>query len=196
MRLTKPLILLMVLVFLSGCSFYGSGAVTRGMRVDERKGKDTSFVFGYIDLVDGKPTLDWVKMLEVQTGKQAKVHYMRASGWVFYLENVKNGSYRIDSFGGQALSFFYAGNLFATHPVIYSIPRKDQFWRFKIDQPGIYFLGRWKWREVETGFFEADKWDVDKIDKPSPAEMIKAIKPYLKNTQWEGILTNYAKSQK
>jgi hypothetical protein len=45
----------------------------------------------------------------------------------------------------------------------------------RISKPGIYFLGSYKYKQVKSGMFSQAKFTIEKINKPTEAELLKRI---------------------
>jgi hypothetical protein len=58
----------------------------------------------------------------------------------------------------------------------------------RISKPGIYFLGSYKYQQVKTGFFEGSKFDIERVDSPTEAELLQRIldeDKEIKGSAWE-----------
>ena len=57
----------------------------------------------------------------------------------------------------------------------YNFPRQGNQTALRIDKPGIYFLGSFKYKTEKSGMFEAGKFSMQKVNKPTEAELLKRI---------------------
>ena len=57
----------------------------------------------------------------------------------------------------------------------YSFPKQGNRTSLRISKPGIYFLGSFKYKKVKTGFFQQGKFAIEKVSKPTEAELLKRI---------------------
>src|SRR5258708_31414082 len=46
----------------------------------------------------------------------------------------------------------------------------------RIQKPGIYFLGSFRYKEVKTGLLEAGKFDIERAGVPTEAELLERIR--------------------
>ncbi len=62
----------------------------------------------------------------------------------------------------------------------------------RIQKPGIYFMGAYRYTKVKTGFFEGNKFAIERVKSPSEAELLQRIQKedWVKGTQWEARIRN------
>jgi hypothetical protein len=85
---------------------------------------------------------------------------------LFYNSYLPPGSYQLSKFGGSG---FFAGQ----HE--YAFPKQGNKTSLRITKPGIYFIGAYKYKKVKTGMFSQAKFAIEKINKPTEAELLKRI---------------------
>ena len=182
-----PMQTLLIALVLGGCISTFQGRDTPDKQVDQRDGKKTSFVFGYIDTGDAESDVEWahLKQLEPRVFDPDKPTHAHAD--VFYVENLLTGKYRLESFGGNTLSFFHRGYALATHSIDYNMNIDDPV-LIRIKKPGVHFMGSYKFIEVERGFFEDDQFTLKRIAKPTEKEVLARIVEFTKGTRWEPML--------
>jgi len=162
-------IILMVLFLFNGCAH----------RQMTELNEANSLVFGYIDMDDSP-----AKELEAFTLKQVlpktdKPYWnMRTYEGVFYMENMPNGSYQLNQFGGPGGFFSSASYYWFNFPT--------QADGFRVTKPGLYYLGSFKYKKA--GSFWNPKFDIEPIESPGEREAIEKILQYSKGTGWEGML--------
>jgi hypothetical protein len=145
-----------------------------------------SFVYGYLDLEDAPTSLGWLDLERVAPRSDDRFYHMRIDEGVFYGEFIDPGSYVLSGFGG-------GGTMFSQRTV-YNVSLQQTPFKLIVDKPGVYFVGSWKYRDVETGMFEAAKYDLEETAKPTALEVIERILPHAKGTTWDAYLHRYAES--
>jgi hypothetical protein len=91
---------------------------------------------------------------------------MSATDGMFYNSYAPPGSYILDSLTGHS---FFKGDY------SYNFPQQGNSAQLRITKPGIYYVGSFKYKEVKTGFFEAAKFGIQKVDQPKEAELLKRM---------------------
>ena len=125
-----------------------------------------SLVFGYIDM-DNAPTgvaSAWIT--QVAPPSDTPYWGLGVSKGLFYNSYLPPGSYQLSKLSGSG---FFAGQ----HE--YSFPRQGNHTALRISKPGIYFLGSYRYKNVKSGMFEQGKFAIEKINKPTEAELLKRI---------------------
>jgi hypothetical protein len=125
-----------------------------------------SLVFGYIDMEDAPTGVDYASLVQVAPPSKTPYWGLAVKKGLFYSAYLPPGSYQLSKFGGSG---FFAGQ----HE--YSFPRQGNQTALRIAKPGIYFLGSFRYQKVKTGFFEGGKFSIERIDKPSEADLLKRI---------------------
>lgn len=125
-----------------------------------------SMVFGYIDMDEAPTGVNSAWLVQVAPPSETPYWGLGVSKGLFYNGHLPNGSYQMSSFSGSG---FFAGE----HR--YSFPRQGNETALRITKPGIYFLGAFKYKKAKTGMFEQGKFSIEKISKPTEAELLKRI---------------------
>ena len=125
-----------------------------------------SLVFGYIDMDEAPTSVSAAWLQQVAPPSDKPYWSMSVTNGLFYHSLLPPGSYQLSSFYGSG---FFAGEN------RYNFPRQGNETALRISKPGIYFLGSFKYKKVKTGIFEQDKFAIEKISKPTEAELLKRI---------------------
>jgi hypothetical protein len=173
------LCLLALAVFLSAC---GSGNIG-----PERDANDptNSLVFAYVDM-DEAPT----KVHGASLKPQGQEGYWQMGvidhkdGQLLIQSYLPSGSYQLASLRGSG---FFAGNNVYQFPTYGSNETA-----VRIQKPGIYFMGAYRYHKVKTGFFEGGKFDFERVNTPTELELLQRLQQedWVKGTQWEARLRN------
>lgn len=158
-------------VFLAACG----GGLPREM--EEPKGPDVSLVYGYVDMTDGPCWMSWFNMKQVLPKAEKPYWYFRILDGAFYAEYIPLGSFQLSEFGGADS---WPGN------TIYTFKFPQQLEGLRIEKPGLYYLGAFKFKD-EGSFFKS-KYEIDLAKTPTEREVLEKILPYAKGTQWDGRL--------
>lgn len=157
----KKLIVVAILVqtiLLSGCGMFGPKR--------DLNDPSNSLVIGYIDMDDAPTSISggWVKQVAPPT--EEPYWGLSADDGMLFNSYLPPGSYVLDSVMGSA---FFKGK----HE--YGFSQQDAAVQIRISKPGIYFLGAFKYKTVKTGFFEAGKFNIERISHPTEAELLKRL---------------------
>lgn len=146
---------------------------------DDKDAASKSLIFGYVDMQDAPTDLDWVSVRQVLPKTDKPYWNEFTNDGMFWNSHLTNGAYQMDSFGGHSgwrnVDFTFA------------LPRQyAEKLRLKIDKPGIYYLGSYKYIKVKTGFFEADKFDFVPVKSPTEHELLeRLLKDYTRGPDWD-----------
>ena len=137
-----------------------------------------SLVFGYIDMGNAPTSIKsaWIK--QVAPPSDTPYWGLGISKGLFYNSHLPPGSYQLSKFSGLG---FFAGEQ------EFSFPRQANQTALRISKPGIYFLGSFKYKKVKTGMFSRAKFAIDKMGKPTEAELLQRIldeDSEIKNSTW------------
>lgn len=166
---------LMVLVsLLSGCA---------GTIGPERNLNDptNSLVFAFVDMKDAPTKVDGASLKP--QGEEGYWH-MSVEDGLMYQQYLPLGSYQLATLSGSG---FFKGNYVYTFPAY----GKNQS-AIRIQKPGIYFLGSFRYKEVKTGLLEAGKFDIERAGVPTEAELLERIRKlkWVKGTQYESRISS------
>jgi hypothetical protein len=190
-------VLAVALWLLSGCAYGFNDHKVLDAEPNQPNSAQASFVFGYIDMEDADPGLNWVTFQQLAPVAKDPDIPGRAKDGIFYLENIARGSYQVYDFGGRGGGFFAKGKLYFTYPVSFPVPRQSGFLRVKVEKPGIYFLGSYKYVSVSGNRLTTNYvFDLKPLKTPSEREVLERLLPMVKGTQWEGRLTQRLRSLK
>jgi hypothetical protein len=175
---------------LGGCAYGFSDHKTLGTQPDQPSSTQASFVFGYIDMQDADPGLDWVTFQQLAPVAKDPDIPGHAKDGIFYLENVAPGSYQVYDFGGRGGGFFAKGKVYYSYPVSFPVSRQSGFMRVKVEKPDVYFLGAYKYVSVKGNRFTTSYvYDLEPLKTPTEREVLQRLLPMVKGTQWERRLT-------
>jgi hypothetical protein len=165
------LLAVVALAGLAGCA--GSG---HGRDIND---PNNSLVFGYVDMTDAPTKVSGVQVQQVAPPTDKPYWGTDVKDGLFYSSYLPPGSYRLASLHGSS---FMRGE----HQ--YNFPRQGGgATTVRIDKPGIYFLGAYKYKDVKSGFFEQGKFDIERVSSPTEAELLQRIldrDPELKGSVW------------
>jgi hypothetical protein len=161
---------LIALALVAACSSGG-----HGRSVDD---PSNSLVFGYIDMGDAPTKVSGASIMQVAPPTDKPYWGMDVRDGLLYTYYLPPGSYQLASISGSS---FWRGN----HR--YSFPRQGNEQAVRITKPGIYFLGSYRYVGVKTGFFEGGKFDIERVDTPTEAELLRRIleDKEIKGSAWE-----------
>ena len=140
---------------------------------------DRSVVFGWIDIGD----VDANRLHAVQLyqlAPQTDAPYWNPKfvkfdgGYLYYAFSFPNGTFKLYELSGQRCITILCGNTNFS----YSFGRQGDTAAVRVESPGVYYVGAIALAEVKTGFFEADKFDVQYTDQgPTERQMLEAMLP-------------------
>ena len=160
----RPIIRLLafLVVFVAGCAT--SDPV-------DPKDPSLSLVYGYIDMADAPSSLGWVR-IKLYDGKNQGYSAAVKKGLFFHV-GVEPGPYQVERFGRHT-------TLFSTTEYTYDFgTRGRNETAIKIDKPGVYFMGAYKYVEIPTGWFEQDKFKMERTQTPSERELLARLSTVL-----------------
>ena len=138
-----------------------------------------SLVFGYIDMEDAPTDVSYAHLKQVFPPSEYPYWPMGVEDGLLFQQYLPPGGYQMSNFGGSG---FWSGE----HE--YSFPNfgKNQT-ALRVDVPGIYFIGAFRYEEVDTGFLEVDKFSMVPVESPTERELLERLAKmdWVKGTQWE-----------
>lgn len=170
MRTRNLFVLLSFAILVVGCA--GPAPFT-----EARDGR--SLVVGHIDMEEAPSDLDWLSLRQVapKTDKPYWGTWTREG--TFFHHNIPVGSFQVDSFGGRAWNTDYE----------YEVPRQaGADMRLRIDEPGIHFMGAFRYVEIDTAWYKPDAYDLARVDSPTEKQVLEALLPEAKGTSWELLI--------
>lgn len=171
-RIWFKVALVAVVFLIAGC---GSSPV---MLRSDRGPDQYALVYGYIDMKDAPVGMDWITFRQVLPKTDKPFWHAAVSDGMFYISVLKPGMYQLDSFGGAP----FIGNTYYTFP----IPRQgNDFGRFKISKPGVYYIGSFKYQAIHTGFFSPDKFNLVSEASPSRTDLLNRLLKVAQSDEWK-----------
>lgn len=158
-------------LLLTGCAFSGGGR-----SIDD---PTNSLVFGFIDMDDAPTDVSYAKLQQVAPKTESGFWTMSAEDGILYNQYLPPGSFQMSRFGGH--SFWWGEH-------VYDFPtygRNET--AIQIEQPGIYFVGAYAYRDAESGFFESGKFSIELLDDPTEKALLLKIQEmdWVRGTQWQ-----------
>ena len=151
--------LLAALVQLAGCAGGGHGR--------DINDPANSLVFGYVDMADAPTKVSGAQVRQVAPPTDKPFWGTNVKNGVFYTYYLPPGSYRLATLHGSS---FLRGEF------QYNFPRQGGGQTtVRIDKPGIYFLGAYKYKSVRTGMFEQGKFAIERVSNPTEAELLQRL---------------------
>lgn len=137
-----------------------------------------SLVFAYVDMSEAPTKIDGASLKP--QGEEGYWHMNVAKdGQLLSQPYLPPGSYQLSQLEGSG---FFAGNNVYRFP---AYGRNET--SVRIQKPGIYFLGSFRYAKVKTGFFEESKFAIQRTNQPSELELLQRLEKesWVKGTQWE-----------
>ena len=156
--------------FLAGCAGGGHGR--------DINDPSNSLVFGYVDMADAPTKISGAQIMQVAPPTDKPYWGTDVRDGMFYTYYLPPGSYKLATLHGSS---FLKGDY------RYTFPRQGGEQGVRIDKPGIYFLGSYKYQNVKTGMFEQSKFDIARVKTPTEAELLQRMldnDPELKKSVW------------
>jgi hypothetical protein len=163
-------VLAIAVSFLAGCAGGGHGR--------DINDPSNSLVFGYVDMADAPTKISGAQIMQVAPPTDKPYWGTDVREGMFYTYYLPPGSYKLATLHGSS---------FLKGEYRYSFPRQGGEQGVRIDKPGIYFLGSYKYQTVKTGMFEQSKFDIARVKTPTEAELLQRMldnDPELKKSVW------------
>ena len=132
-----------------------------------------SLVFGYFDMKNAPSGVDWVSLKKYDSkDPKAGWYHLAAREGLFFHVGIEPGSYQVDKFGGMG-----GIPLLTRRPFEYAYGGKGRnATAVRIQKPGVYFLGAHQFvNHAGKGFFEADKFDMERAKAPTEKELLQRL---------------------
>lgn len=131
------------------------------------KDQSLSLVYGYIDMADAPSSLGWVN-IKLYDGKNTGYLVSGHKGLFFHI-GVEPGPYQVERFGRDA-------GFFSNTDYTYNFgTRGRNESAIKVDKPGVYFMGAYKFIDVPTGWFQQDKFRMERTKTPTERELLTKV---------------------
>jgi hypothetical protein len=204
----KAFALLAVLGFVViGCAS-GWHTITR----EDIEKPNVALLYGYMDMTDAPSPMDYfeIKQVKPEAGKGAEWGFgckdLGDKKFLFYHQAIPVGTYQLDEFGGTSTVGFLIFILSRTlhkysfmgadsmNPDLKNPGKETNDSSLVIDEPGIYFLGRFKYVKVKEKD-EDESFSIEKISTPSQGEVIQQLYKHMdvKGTKWDKMLLDQMK---
>lgn len=164
---------LLVAFALTGCS------VTP--KLEKPDGENVSLVFGHIDMDDAPSELGSVVMKRMRPVTKTPYYHFWVVDGTFFRGDVPEGSYKFTSFGG------HSGWKNTSYNYNFPDQGKGELDR-RISKPGLHYVGAYKYSEIDTGIFQADKFNLVAVKKPTELELLERILPYADDAYWKNMI--------
>ena len=152
-------LVLVAVLALAGCRGGGHGR--------DINDPSNSLVFGYVDMSDAPTKVSSAQIMQVAPPTDKPYWGTDVRDGLFYTYYLPPGSYRLATLEGSS---FLRGDY------RYSFPRQGGGeTTARIEKPGIYFLGAYKYKTVRTGMFEQSKFAIERVSSPSEAELLQRL---------------------
>ncbi len=162
-RLWK-IVLIPVAILLTGC---GAERIR-----DDNSPVSNTLVFGYMDTKDAVTGLDWLRVRQVHPRTDDPLIDTYIDDQMFYGNNFRAGAYQIDSFGAGRFALLF--------------PRQGvEIGRFKLDKPGLRFIGSFKLKKESTGIFNPSKFELEPLSSPTERELLERLLKLAESKAWE-----------
>jgi len=125
-----------------------------------------SLVFGYVDMDEAPTKVSGVRVRQVAPPTDKPFWGMEVREGMFYNSYLPPGSFTLADLYGSS---WWRGNY------QYNFPRQGGEAAVRIDKPGIYFLGSYKYKTVKTGLMEVSKFDIERVDTPTEAQLLQRM---------------------
>jgi hypothetical protein len=146
-------------IVLGGCA---------GTPVDP-KDEALSLVYGYFDMKAAPSSLDWVSIK--QYGKEAAWYQVSAKDGLFWHVGVESGSYQVEKFGGTG-----GIPLLTRREFQYDFGTKGRNdTALRIQTPGVYFMGAYKYVDHPGGFFKEDKFEMKPAKEYAEKDLLQKL---------------------
>jgi hypothetical protein len=163
------------LLFAALAALVGCGGGGHGRDIND---PSNSLVFGYVDMADAPTKISGAQIMQVAPPTEKPYWGTDVREGLFYTYYLPPGSYKLSTLSGSS---------FLRGEYRYSFPRQGGEQGVRIDKPGIYFLGAYKYQSVKTGMFEQSKFDIQRVQKPSEADLLQRLldtDPEIKGSVW------------
>ncbi len=138
-----------------------------------------SIVFGHIDMDDAPVELQGLSIRQYKPPTDKPYWAAGVEKGTFFNWYLDPGSYAVSHFEG----FSFGGTRYR-----FNVPRQLSSMRIVIKKPGVYFLGSYKYKNISTGIFEPDKFDLQQVDSPTERELLTKLIAVAKGTVVESKL--------
>lgn len=154
------------LILVLGLALVVGGCASSGPPVDP-KDESLSIVFGYFDMTDAPSGVEWVSLK--QYGEKSGRYQLDVRDGLFFHVGIEPGAYQVEKFGKNP------GGLSNTKYVYNFGTRGRNETSRRIDKPGLYFLGAYKYVKHSTGWLEQGKFEMQPVNAPSEKQLLTRL---------------------
>ena len=165
----RIIFLFIATVLVSSC------ASSSNEKITDPKDKNVALIYGYINMNEAKARLSWLNLRRYRpsakrypTGISDGI-FFQTDGIFFHL-GVEPGSYQVERFGSNAHSGHY---------YTFGSSGKNQT-AIKIEKPGIYYMGSYKYINEKDRWGEDKKFTVKKTKEPTEKQLLTALLKHVK----------------
>ena len=186
-NILQKLFLILLVIFVSGCSF--NVHITKSKYMDEQEKKKSILVFGYFDDSEAPFNMAWGDIKQVRPITDEAYKELRSNGeGLFYLENLSIGLYKLISLAGSRKSILSSQPWSTKFPEPSSDPDYKRL-ELRTIKSGVYFLGSYKLKLVKKGgSFGSDKFEMTVLKKPTEKQVLRKLLKYAKGTKWKKMI--------
>lgn len=181
-------------------SMVGAGCATgwHSITKEDVAQSDVSLVYGYIDMSDAPSPMDYFSVKQTAPSDGGEYDFGVQNG-LFIYQAMPPGTYQLDEFGGTSVSRFLIFTLDSTlHRYSFMNPdminpdlgKKSDLSaheEFKIDKPGLYYLGSYKFIRLKK---DEDDFDLKPLGNPGEGQVLQMVleMPNVRDTKWEALV--------
>lgn len=170
LRFARSLCFIALPILVASCG--GGGKFLQASFNDE-----SSLVFGYIDMADAPSDLRWIQMKRIRPETKTPYYPLRVQKGLIYRSYVPNGLYKFDKFGGYS---FRLGGIEMT----YAFPQGKQEIDPVIKDPGIYYLGTYKYQKLDAPAFEI-RYRLVRVAQPTEEKLLRQLLDKAVHPSWK-----------
>lgn len=175
-------VLVVIAALLGGC-----GGTT--MLKDDTTPAANTLVFGYIDMREAPVTLDRVTVRQMLPKTTEPFLQQDVEDGMFFNSFLKSGSFYIYEFSGTSWGFFNAGGLFGRERDSFDFETEHNLGRFKVEKPGLQFVGSYKYKKIKTGMFQPDKYEVVAVNSPTERQLLERLAKLTESKAWQAKIS-------
>lgn len=187
----------LTVMWLSGCMWAPNNRRVLRPEPDTPRSAQMSLAFGYIDMTDAEPGLQWIRFQQLAPTPSEDKLAGRTKDGLFLMDNLAPGSYQIYDFGGRGGGVFAKGYLYASYPLSFPVTRQSGFLRVTVGKPGVYFMGAYKYVNIRGNRVGTQyEYALEPTASPNRRELLERLLQVVKGTGWEPHVAASLKSAK
>ena len=151
-------------------------------QLSEPENDRVSLVVGYLDMSEAPTNLSWMEIKQLKPSTKKPFYGCGVEDGLFYNSYLEPGVYKFTEFGGASTNILELGAQYT-----YQFPSQGKGeLDIQIDEPGIYFVGSYKYEKVKSGFFEPGSFDLKSTQTPTEREVLTMMLAKAETTEWYG----------